>query len=296
METLGSIIHRVQMGNQAAYAEVVRRFQDMAIGYARAMLGDADLAEDAAQEAFIEAYVELGQLREPVAFPGWFRRIVYKRCDRLLRQRHPPVVPLDETHGAESHLPAVEPDRFELLQEAIQQLPLEERALINLFYLRQFTLTQIAEFLEVPATTLNNRLHRARTHLRKELFAMTEVQQPPRDPAFTGRVQEQIEALTTLHDALTQPMADILSEALNREVDVRVESVNHTLAFKVVQWFPYPSCTYSFQPEGTQQRIFFDIHMELAAAIVGRDMAIGDEIRVVDLGQLSAEEFPKIHP
>ena len=296
METLGSIIHRVQMGNQAAYAEVVRRFQDMAIGYARAMLGDADLAEDAAQEAFIEAYVELGQLREPVAFPGWFRRIVYKRCDRLLRQRHPPVVPLDETHGAESHLPAVEQDRFDLLQEAIQQLPLEERALINLFYLRQFTLTQIAEFLDVPATTLNNRLHRARTHLRKELFAMTETQQPPRDPAFTGRVQEQIEALTTLHDALTQPMADILSEALNREVDVRVESVNHTLAFKVVQWFPYPSCTYSFQPEGTQQRIFFDIHMELAAAIVGRDMAIGDEIRVVDLGQLSAEEFPKIHP
>jgi DNA-directed RNA polymerase specialized sigma24 family protein len=55
----------------AAFGELVVRFQDMAYGYAYAILGDAHLAQDAAQEAFIAAYQKLAQLREPAAFPGW---------------------------------------------------------------------------------------------------------------------------------------------------------------------------------------------------------------------------------
>ena len=61
-----------------AYAEIVRRFQDMAAGYAYALLGDFHFAEDAAQEAFLQAYLDLEKLAEPAAFPGWFRRIVFK--------------------------------------------------------------------------------------------------------------------------------------------------------------------------------------------------------------------------
>ena len=51
------------------------------------MLGDAALAHDAAQEAFIAAYVNLGALREAAAFPGWFRRVVIKHSDRERRSR-----------------------------------------------------------------------------------------------------------------------------------------------------------------------------------------------------------------
>jgi len=47
----------------------------MAYAYAYAMLGDFYLAEDAAQRAFISAWRKLGQLRQPEAFPGWFRRV-----------------------------------------------------------------------------------------------------------------------------------------------------------------------------------------------------------------------------
>ena len=115
-----------------------------------------------------------------------------------------------------------------------------------------------------------------------------------RDDTLVGRVQEQIGALTTLHAALTDPITDILREALQTGVEVRTVSVNHTLAFRVVQWFPYPSCTFSFRPEVTQQPIFFDIHMELAAAMVGREIGVGDAIRVVDVCQLSQKELPRI--
>lgn len=67
----------------------MRRFQDMAYGYAYAVLNDFHLAEDAAQEAFVEAHGCLPNLEHPQAFPAWLKRIVFKHCDRLTRGKRP---------------------------------------------------------------------------------------------------------------------------------------------------------------------------------------------------------------
>src|ERR1044072_8720229 len=95
MESLKSLILRTRGGDEDAYGEIVRRFQDMAVGYGYAMLRDFQSAEDAAQEAFLEAYRSLSNLREPAAFPGWFRRIVFKQCDRIQRRSTVSIVPLE---------------------------------------------------------------------------------------------------------------------------------------------------------------------------------------------------------
>ena len=58
-----------------AFGEIVKRFQDMACGCAYSVLGDFHLAENAAQEAFIEGYRSIDKLKEPKAFAGWFRRL-----------------------------------------------------------------------------------------------------------------------------------------------------------------------------------------------------------------------------
>ncbi len=84
---LATLIRQVQQGNTDAYEPIVQRFQDMAVGYGYARLGDVQLAEDAAQEAFLTAYIALPSLHEPAAFPGWFRRIVIKHIDRIQRKR-----------------------------------------------------------------------------------------------------------------------------------------------------------------------------------------------------------------
>ena len=93
MDDLNRLVTRAQAGDTDAYGELVRRFQDMAYGYAYAIVGDLELAEDAAQEAFIEAYRCLPSLREPFAFPGWLKRIVFKHCawrpPLLPWERHP---------------------------------------------------------------------------------------------------------------------------------------------------------------------------------------------------------------
>src|SRR3712207_4906414 len=90
-----SIVARAQSGDLEAYSAIVRQFQDMAVGYGYSVLGDWHLAEDAAQEAFVSAYHGLSQLREPGAFPGWFRTVVFKHCHRLVRNKRVATVPLD---------------------------------------------------------------------------------------------------------------------------------------------------------------------------------------------------------
>src|SRR5262245_52884553 len=131
METIGPLIESVLAGNQAAYASLVHRFQDMAVGYAYSLLHDFHLAEDAAQEAFFEAYRTLAKLREPAAFPGWFRRIVFKQCDRITRVPKPVIVPLHivqtaSTSGNPSD--ALEENEMRAsLQQAIESLREHER-------------------------------------------------------------------------------------------------------------------------------------------------------------------------
>jgi DNA-directed RNA polymerase specialized sigma24 family protein len=93
---LAELICQVQLGCPGAYEAVMRRFQDMAVGYAYATLADWDLAEDVAQEAFIQAYYRLPELRQPAAFPGWFRRIVFTQIHRQLRRNKVKMVSLDQ--------------------------------------------------------------------------------------------------------------------------------------------------------------------------------------------------------
>ena len=90
MQELKSLIEAARLGDMKAYGTIVQRFADMAYGYAYAILGDFHLAEDAAQEAFVEAYYNLARLREAAAFPGWLRRIVLHVLRRTGPRSQPP--------------------------------------------------------------------------------------------------------------------------------------------------------------------------------------------------------------
>ena len=93
---LDMLIIRAQAGDLDAFGTIVQRFQDMAVGYAYSILGDFHLAQDAAQEAFIEAYRDLAKVYGAAAFPKWLRRIVFKYCDRITRRVRPQMVQLEQ--------------------------------------------------------------------------------------------------------------------------------------------------------------------------------------------------------
>src|SRR5262245_20518472 len=94
----------------------------MAVGYSYSLLGDLQAAKDTAQEAFIKAYYTLSTLREPAAFPGWFRRIVFQQIDRVKRGEQVMVVPLDWAVD----LAAVEPNPADIAEARERQAAIFE--------------------------------------------------------------------------------------------------------------------------------------------------------------------------
>jgi RNA polymerase sigma factor (sigma-70 family) len=168
---------------QQAFGELVHLFQDMAYSVAYGTLDDFHLAQDAVQESFVTAYRQLNQLREPLAFPGWFKQIIYSHCHRLLRGRHLTTKPLEVTADLISSEPdpALAVEDFELKDKvlaAIQALPEREQIVTKLFYLNGYSQSEIAKLLQIPVTTVKKRLQYARQHLRGVMASMFDVAVP----------------------------------------------------------------------------------------------------------------------
>ena len=198
-----------------AFGELVIRFQDMAFGCAFAVLGDVYLAQDTAQEAFVIAWQKLAQLREPAAFPGWFKRIVLTQCNRLTRCKRLQIVPLKEEVVIDPG-PQASAERHDLVAKvlkAINALPENERLVTTLFYIDGYTQADIGDFLEVPVSTVNKRLYSARQRLKStvvELFKSDlQQQRPSRDANFSNEVNTK---LRPFHDP-DWPMVSAIASA-----------------------------------------------------------------------------------
>ncbi len=176
---LSGLVARSQAGEAAAFGELTRHYQDMAFGYALALLSDFHLAQDVTQESFLAAYLGVRGLQDPAAFPAWLRGIVRHQCGRALRRRHADLIPLDD----DLDLPALSPGPEQALLQreglyrvlsAIRALPRGQREVAALFYIRDYAPREIAAFLELPATTVYNRLHTARKRLQGGLLTMAD--------------------------------------------------------------------------------------------------------------------------
>jgi RNA polymerase sigma factor (sigma-70 family) len=197
------VVAQIQRGEPDSFSELVSSFQDMAVGYAYSILGDFHLAEDAAQEAFLDAYRHLRDLREPLAFPGWLRRIVFKHCDRRTRKRSPTLVSIEEAFETRSSTPSPEDmaERNEMtvrLTDALHELPEKQRAVLVLYHMSGHSLAELSEFLNVPVGTVKKRLHDGREKLREiltdEVADDLRSRRPSRDSRFAEGVVEILQA------------------------------------------------------------------------------------------------------
>lgn len=212
MEDVHDIVRRAADPSNApearreAFGELVIRFQDMAFACAFAVLGDAYLAQDTAQEAFVVAWQKLAQLREPAAFPGWFKRIVLTQCNRLTRCKRLQMVPLDagvdkSTGDPGPHSTAERRDLVTKVLQAINALPDNERLVTTLFYVNGYTQADIGEFLEVPVSTVNKRLYSARQRLKGSVVERFKVDLQQQRPSRNGRFTHEVNTkLRPYHD------------------------------------------------------------------------------------------------
>lgn len=161
---------RCQLGERAAFDELIDRWHAPLWGYVRRLLGDGDMAAEVLQEAWIRVLRGLPALREPSRLRGWLFTIARRTAmDRLrIKYSEPPSASIDDVDvaGAEEPDPAHD---IEAMQQELARMPLVEREVLVLFYLEELTLDQIAEVLGVPPGTVKSRLFRARRMLRHQM-------------------------------------------------------------------------------------------------------------------------------
>jgi RNA polymerase sigma factor (sigma-70 family) len=211
----------------------------MAFGYALSIVRDLQQAEDVVQEAFVAAWFGLLTLADPAAFPGWFRGIVRHQAYRLVRQREIEALPLAaaEALAAEESRPG---DRLEQGQQivavlgAIARLPAPLREIVTLFYVHDCTQQDIATFLGLPLTTVNNRLHAARTRLKRRTLTMVkDTLEAHRLPdGFAARIGRIVRAREGVVEVLFDPTR--LPDPLT-ELTVSDEGRRRAVAVQVVQ-------------------------------------------------------------
>ena len=139
-DSVGVLVSSAQAGDESAFAELVRLHQNRAVAYATAILGDYQLGQDAAQEAFVDAFRDLRSLQEPGAFGSWLRTIVFKHCDRMTRRKRLPMSGLESVLDLASPAPSPHEvlearENRGRLRDAIATLSSAQQQAVLLFYM-----------------------------------------------------------------------------------------------------------------------------------------------------------------
>ena len=189
-DSLTELLARCAAGDEGAVEILVVSFQPWALVFAAALLNDKSVAPDIVQESFITALGSLSSLRDPDAFPGWFRQIIRTRVSRANRKR-------TERRLDENREPVSEsPEPWEglhwrrmaaIVRKAVESLPPASRVTAELHYFGEMKHTDIAEQLGVPIGTVRRRLHDARRTLRAKLRAFAD-EEPQADLSTTSEL------------------------------------------------------------------------------------------------------------
>lgn len=168
-------------GSQAAFEQIVRRYQRPVIGLIVRMTGDRALAEDLAQDTFVKAFRHLESFDATRRLSSWLFRIAHNTTLDALRRLERHVVDLDGLPDGDARrdppAPAL-PDGVEqaalgaALNQALQALRPGYRAAIALRYDQELPFDEIGQILGVPEATARSYVHRARKELARSLEAI----------------------------------------------------------------------------------------------------------------------------
>lgn len=170
---------RCQLGERDAFDELIHRWHGPIWQYVRRLSDDDDAAQDIVQDIWLRVLRGIGRLRDPAKLRAWLFGIAHRTWIDTLRRKYAVVVA--DLGDADRHeLPdSIEADDLEQELTAVEQelsrLPPIEREALTLFYLRELSLQEIAQALDIPVGTVKSRLHRARRMLRRELTGKGDV-------------------------------------------------------------------------------------------------------------------------
>jgi RNA polymerase sigma-70 factor (ECF subfamily) len=185
----GCLIEEARAGNQAAFGELVHRYQAKLQTILTGMVQNPEDAQDLMQEVLIKAHRGLRQFGASATFYTWLYRIAVNTCidfRRSSRRRLTPVSlseeiladagfePADTRADADPHRVAVVRELQERVNAAIAELPEPFRTAVVLRDIEGRTQQEIAEIMQCPLGTVKTRIHRGRLELRRALAPYVE--------------------------------------------------------------------------------------------------------------------------
>lgn len=186
----GELAQRAAGGEEAAFAAIMQRHNQLMFRTARSILKSDTEAEDALQDAYLRAWRALAGFRADARLSTWLVRIVANEALGRLRRRRAPVIPLDaamntierETqpwHGdAADQLPdtvAMRAQLRALIEARIDRLPETFRAVFVLRAVQEMNVKEVAEALDIPEATVRTRFYRARGLMREGMASEIDV-------------------------------------------------------------------------------------------------------------------------
>ena len=233
-------------GEQSAYEALVIRYQKAVIASAITITKNQFMAEDAAQDAFVTAWMKLNTLQEPKKYGSWVCRIA-KNCALNMISRYRSFLPLDVVdnlnimgNGIENpaELCALSEERNEV-NKSIEMLPEKVRQIIHLHYYENLSIAEIADRMRISEGTVKRQLHDGRKRIRKELCAMNEKY----NDTLVQRVMKKVEELKLWQVKNDKSGFEKVYDQVLREVEELPECVEkqHALADVLMRgwwWLP----------------------------------------------------------
>ncbi len=181
-----ALVQAARSGDGGAFALLLARHRPLLLALCRRKLGDPALAEDAAQEASLQALLNLDRLRRAERFAPWLAGIGLNVCRMWLRERsreRRSWEAVQEEHATDASrnghddltrdaADAESADLVERVREAVAELPDGQRAAVRLFYLSGLSYAETAGKLGIEIGAVRTRLHKARGMLRRHLRAV----------------------------------------------------------------------------------------------------------------------------
>ncbi|EHQ26835.1 RNA polymerase sigma factor [Mucilaginibacter paludis] len=172
------LIDQSLAGNQAAYADLVKRHQRFVFTLALRFAKGREDAEEITQDCFVKAYRSLSSFQRQSKFSTWLYSIVYTTAMTFLRKKRVDTTSIDNeetyiqlenhTSGMENNM-AESKSRSFYLNQAIEQLLPDDAMIITLFYKAEQSLEEIAQAMGMEANTVKVKLFRARQRLKDKL-------------------------------------------------------------------------------------------------------------------------------
>jgi len=170
------LVEKVRKNNQELYVEVVRRYQQPLFRYAFTLVHDSDIAQDIVQEALIKAYTNLRSFNTKKKFSSWIYRITHNQAmDHFRSQRKLvsfellPELVSSLVSKSDVEVTLDETLLREKIDHVIDQLPVQYRSVVALYYLEGKKYAEIGEVMKVPEGTVATWLRRSKIILAKAL-------------------------------------------------------------------------------------------------------------------------------